>query len=729
LIPGARRHCKESLVKSDFVPESPPEHHLISPATLRSLCRLLLVLVLLVLVPRSAAAVSVGLDPAFGSGGKQVLALSPSSGADEPYAMGFDSQGRILVAGYTSGPRQQMAVARLEATGALDPSFGGVGYVKLDVGVRARAQAMALQSDGKIVVAGFAVVVPSGVEQFVVARLLDDGSLDPEFGDGGGATTGFGSRDARTAAVAVQPDDGAIVLAGWARNSANRDVAVVRYTSAGVIDASFGNGGKAVFPIGLSNDEATAVAVQADGRIVVAGYASDGSVRLSFGRLTPAGLADASFNGNGFRRIATSEGIEQANAVLLQDDGGFVVAGQSKVNGAQRFALARVDASGFPDLRFGNGGAVTTAIGELAEGKAIAALSRGRLLVAGRARLPGGKLQFAAARYLASGALDTTFGTGGSVLVQLGNRNDEGYAAAVDASGAILLAGTARTGNDANVGIVRLLVDDCGDGFLDEGEECDGGAGPSCCSAACTIAAEGTTCRTAADACDVAEVCDGIAAVCPADDVLPDADEDGICDEQDVCPLASDPLQKDGDHDGLGDACDPCTNGVPLERATVRFAGLETPPADDVLKFVGSVSLPGSPTISPLTQGTRVLLHAADGSLRFDIVLPPGAFSEAKQSGWKTSRNGKVSLFRSTTAVGGYLRKMRIVRALSPGRYHLKITGRDLDLSQLPLSGALQVTVVVDPPGAAVGRCSELAFVAPDHSCALNDERSTVVCK
>ncbi|MBY0279103.1 hypothetical protein K2Z84_27535 [Candidatus Binatia bacterium] len=692
--------------------------------------RLRLVGLALALLPSIARAVSVDLDPAFGSGGKRLLALSPSSGTDEAFAMTLDDEGRILVAGYSSGPRQQMAVARLDASGALDPSFGGVGYVKLDVGVRARAQAIALQPDGRIVVAGFAVLLPSGIEQFVAARLLDDGTLDPEFGEGGVVSTSFGTRDARAAAVALQPDDGAVVVAGWSRNTANRDLAVVRYGASGALDPTFGKGGKAIFAVGLNNDEVTAVAVQPDGRIVLAGYASDGSTfDFLAGRLTPTGAADPTFNGGGFRRVSTSEGVEQANALLLASDGGIVLAGQSKVSGTLRFALARVDGAGALDPSFGNGGVVTTPIGELAEGKALVPLSRGRLLVAGRARMPGGKLQFAAARYLASGALDTTFGTGGHVLVQLGNRNDEGYAAAVDDGGAILLAGTARTGGDADFGLARLLIDDCGDGFLDAGEACDGGAGPSCCSSSCTIAPAGETCRAAADACDVAETCDGIVGECPADDVLPDGDDDGVCDAQDVCPLDPDPLQQDGDGDGLGDACDPCTGGAPLERPTLRFGGLATPDADDTVKILGSVTLPGPTTLSPQTTGARVLVHAADGSLLFDAMLPPGVFDAATGTGWKVAPSGKVRKFQSRTAIGGLVRRLRILRAVKPGRYNLKIVGSSLDLAALPLSGALRVTVVLDPPGAAAGRCAELTFRPPQHACARDDDQGTLVCK
>jgi len=488
-----------------------------------------------------------------------------------------DDEGRIVVAGYSSNPQQHMTVARLDASGVLDPEFGDGGVVKLDIGVRARSHAVAVQPDGAIVVAGFAVLIPSGIEQFITARLLDDGSPDPDFGNEGWVATAFGQRDARALALALQPD-GAIVVAGWARNWSNRDVAVVRYTPTGALDGGFGNGGKATYGVGIGNDEATAVALDGDGRVVIAGYAADGSTyNLMAGRLTSGGQPDPGFNSTGFVRVSASTGVEQANAVLLQADGKVVIAGRSKLNGNQVFALARVTGAGALDATFGTGGITTTAIGELAEVQGIAAVTRGRFVVAGRARLPGGRLQFVTARYQSNGSIDATFGNSGFVLIPLGVKNDEAYAVEAGEDGSILLAGTMRVGNNANFGLARLLVDACGDGFLDAGEECDEGAGPSCCSSTCTVVPAGAVCRAVADACDVEELCDGIASTCGLDEGLPDGDFDGVCDEQDICPLAADPLQKDGDGDGLGDACDPCTSGVVLERPTVRFGGLSTP--------------------------------------------------------------------------------------------------------------------------------------------------------
>jgi len=675
----------------------------------------------------TAVAASVSLDPSFGSGGTLGLPLSPGSNADEAFAVVGDAEGRIVVAGYSSSPQQQMTVARLDATGVLDDTFGDGGVVKLDLGVRARAQAVALQPDGRIVIAGFAVMLPTGNEQLVAARLLEDGTPDPDFGSGGAVATAFGTRDARATALALQ-EDGGIVVAGWARNSANRDVVVVRYDGDGVLDPDFGSGGKVVWPIGTGNDEATAVAIDGQQRIVLAGYAVDGSTHdLLAARLTAGGAPDTTFAGTGFRRVAASLGVEQANALLLQAGGGIVIGGQAKIDGNQHVALARLTDAGALDATFGVGGIRVTAIGELAEGKAVAASTRGRFVVAGRARMPGGRLEFFAARYSGDGALDPTFGTDGHLRIALGAKNDEAYAVTQGDDGAIVLAGTMRVGNNANFGLARLLVDDCGDGFLDDGEQCDEGSGPSCCSSSCTILPAGEVCRPVADVCDVAETCDGTSSACGADEGLPDADEDGVCDEQDLCPADADPSQGDADGDGEGDACDPCTNGVTLERPTMRFGDLQTPGGDDFAKILGTVSLPADALPNPRDGGARVVVRAADGSVLFDAALPPGAFDSATKVGWQVTGGGRVYKFRSPVPFDGLVRKFRMIRALTPGRYHVKIVGSPLDLSTMPLFGALSVSVSLD--AAALEQCAELEFGGPEHSCNLNEPETTLVCR
>src|SRR5690606_10827650 len=132
-----------------------------------------------------AAAVAVTLDPGFGDGGAVTIPGLPGGHTDELFAVTVDPVGRIVAAGYSSGGNQQPTVVRLLADGSLDPTFGDGGVVRIPVGVRARAQALALQPNGRIVVAGFGVLFPGGMEQFVALRLLENGTLDPSFGAGG----------------------------------------------------------------------------------------------------------------------------------------------------------------------------------------------------------------------------------------------------------------------------------------------------------------------------------------------------------------------------------------------------------------------------------------------------------------------------------------------------------------------------------------------------------------
>jgi uncharacterized delta-60 repeat protein len=689
-----------------------------------------LVAACLVSMPSVARAAVVTPDGAFGSNGTLALPISSGSGADEAFAVAIDAEGRIVAAGYATNQQQQFAVVRLTPEGNLDPDFGNGGVTLLSIGVRARAQALALQSDGKIVLAGYAVPVSGGNEQFAVARLLSDGTPDDDFGANGVTTTAFGTHDCRAAAVVIQ-GDGGIVLAGWSRTTTNRDVALVRFTESGVVDPTFGSSGKTVIAVGTSNDEATALALQSDGKIVTTGYASDTSAYdVLVQRFTTTGALDPTFNATGFRRLSPGDGVEQGNSVLVQPDGRILIGGETRVNGVARFFAARLNADGTFDNSFGGGtGMVTTAIGTLAEGKSIALTTRDRFVIAGRAQPDKGVVQFAVARYLVDGQLDPTFGSSGIDLIPIGNKSSEGYAVAVDADETITVAGNSRSGNNTDFGFARLLISDCGDGFLDAGEACDGGAGPSCCSDSCTIEPQGTVCRPAVDACDIAEICDGVAGTCPADVVFPDSDNDGICDNLDDCPFNYDPLQKDSDGDGLGDACDPCTNGVQIEHPSMRFGGLQTPGGDDTFKVLATLSLDASVSLSPAMRGVRILIYAADESVLFDVSIPAGAFTAQSGVGWRTSKSGKTALFRSPIPVDGLVRKVRIVRSLTPGRYHVKFVGSGLDLSQLPLFGAMKVSVVLDPPYAVTGICGELAFAGPDHACTLSDDQTTLVCK
>jgi uncharacterized delta-60 repeat protein len=165
-------------------------------------------------------------------------------------------------------------VVRLRANGALDPDFDGDGRVTLPGG--GSANAVLVQPDRKIVVAG-----TTSTSQMAITRLNPDGSLDTAFGANGTTTVDFGSMDDFANAAVLQPD-GKIVVCGYSQG--DEDIAVVRLDPDGSLDASFGSAGKATAGFGVATF-GNAVALQANGRIVVAGQRS-GSDDFAVARLT-----------------------------------------------------------------------------------------------------------------------------------------------------------------------------------------------------------------------------------------------------------------------------------------------------------------------------------------------------------------------------------------------------------------------------------------------------------
>src|SRR6476469_6378967 len=255
---------------------------------------------------------------------------------------------------------------------SLDPSFGTDGRVIVDLGGTRTATAgdIAVQPDGKLVVSGW---IDGG---FGVVRLLPDGRLDPAFGIGGAAVPVFGEQDRTGAApprLALQPDRG-IVVAGPAFSmppvpNPKPDFGVMRLTPAGALDPSFGQGGKAVFQVGPNADLAQDVAIQPDGKIVVAGYSAqtDGqNTDFSAIRLTPAGRLDTSFGSGGAAIMPTipDSGFESLSSLALLPDGRILLAGVSaRPATAFDVTVMRMTATGQPDLTFGDQGRTVFPLG------------------------------------------------------------------------------------------------------------------------------------------------------------------------------------------------------------------------------------------------------------------------------------------------------------------------------------------------------------------------------
>jgi uncharacterized delta-60 repeat protein len=403
----------------------------------------------------------------------------------------------VLAAGFLAIPAGSALAA---SAGALDPTFGGSGFVTTPVGPGTGedfGNAMAIQSDGKIVAVGGADMGATGMD-FAVARYNPDGTLDSTFGGGDGiVTTPIGAGAVRDSAFAVAiQSDGKIVVAG--STGAPNDTAVVRYTETGTLDQGFdgnsGNGnGIVVIKVAPTFDDAAFAVGLSSTKIVLGGYARTnetsgggfGNTDFALVRLNQTdGTLDTSFDGDGTagNGIVLTDVVpggldSEIEALKVLSDGKIVVAGiantDTSVPGTSfnyDFALARYNsADGTLDTTFdGNSsgnGKFTTAIGTGEDfADALAIQGDGKIVVAGNAETAANETDFAVARYSGTdGSLDTSFTGGGGIggngkfTLTVSSLSERALAVAIDGSGRIVLAGRASfAGSGSDVALARL---------------------------------------------------------------------------------------------------------------------------------------------------------------------------------------------------------------------------------------------------------------------------------
>lgn len=343
------------------------------------------------------------LDPTFGSDG--TVRATIGNGA-LTWALVRQRDGKLVAAASSGkGANSRFALTRYDANGLLDPSFGVGGVVTTAIGKGSTAEALVLQQDGKLVAAGSS---GRGAESmFALARYDENGLLDRSFGDAGTVTTPVG-KAAVAQAVLLQPD-GKLVVAGSSGTGAHSTFALARYDGNGRLDRSFGNAGT-VTTASWSYAVAQALVLQPDGRLVAAGRGGQlHDFTFAVARYDSHGRLDRSFGSGGVTttRIGDSAGVA---ALLLQPDGKLVAAGsafygQGIYAGHDEFALARYDEDGHPDAGFGSGGTATTAIGKQSGAAALVLEPDGKLVAAGYSG-DGRNFTFALARYESDGRLD-----------------------------------------------------------------------------------------------------------------------------------------------------------------------------------------------------------------------------------------------------------------------------------------------------------------------------------
>ncbi|MEV7614163.1 calcium-binding protein [Streptomyces sp. NPDC089799] len=411
-------------------------------------------LALVLALPGTAMAAPGDLDPTFAGTGR-VQTYFPNDEGPWEYAEGLDvarqGDGKLVVAGRVTGPGSpfDIALIRYNANGSVDTDFGGGdGRVTTDHGGDDQAEAVAVQpSDGKIVVAGSTEVTgeDGGCCFFSVARYNTDGTPDPTFGSGGLVRVPEFTGASGASDLVVQPD-GKILAVGL---SGGAGFALARLNPNGSPDPSFGGDGTVVagFPPASPQDaggRATGLALQSDGRFVVVGYIGNTSFDFGVARYLSNGSLDTSFSGDGMA-TAVFGGTDFGRAVAVASDGSVVAAGSTDTG----FALARFTAAGSPDPGFGTGGRVTTIWpGSRAVAYDMTLQPDGKILVGGTADDPDSQeaVDFALARYLPNGSLDTGFGGGdGRVYTgMLGGEEIRGLL--VQPDGKIVAAGLAGLG-------------------------------------------------------------------------------------------------------------------------------------------------------------------------------------------------------------------------------------------------------------------------------------------
>jgi uncharacterized delta-60 repeat protein len=366
------------------------------------------------------------LDTSLNSSGKLTTAVGTGTCKGEGVALQGD--GKIVVAGYSfnAGDQSCFTVLRYRTDGSLDTTFADSGKVTTSIGGKNdSAQSVTMQSDGKIVVAGNSFIDENN-NDFAVVRYNTNGTLDTSFNETGKATADFGAHDHGHSVVVHS--DGRIVVAGYTTNESKQQCALACFKANGSLDTSFNGTGKVTTNFGGDgNAEGQSVAVQTDGKIVVVGYATAGGVeKFALARYNADGTLDTSFGGSG--RVMTAFGITGsiATGVALQKDGKIVVAGYAVKNSGTGydFACARFNTDGKVDQSFGDGGKIMTSVGQ-GDGKANSlAVQDGKIIVAGSAYV-GDDSEFVVVRYDTSGKLDMSFNAAGSVLTAVGSKPSE----------------------------------------------------------------------------------------------------------------------------------------------------------------------------------------------------------------------------------------------------------------------------------------------------------------
>lgn len=348
------------------------------------------------------------LDPSLGNGGFSIIDFENNK--EYPEMIALQPDGKLVVAGFYQGnfTGYRFLVARFTENGLPDLSFGDDGLADIDM--KGWATGVATQDDGKIVVVGG----PNADDHFLALRLLEDGSSDLSFGDEGKVVASFGDTLAICESMALLPD-GRILLVGEKHNDINNywPMAVMLFAD-GAVDPSFGDSGVALFPeAAFTRSYINDVQVEEDGKIVLGGY-RETSIHSQRGwalwRFSPGGEPDLSFGPNGSASIHMGDNNgydERINKIRIQPDGSVIAVGFAPANGIlYHGALARYLPDGSLDTSFGQNGKAFPGSGALQD---VWVQPDQKILAVGSGLY----------RFLPDGSPDSGFGTNGAASIEV----------------------------------------------------------------------------------------------------------------------------------------------------------------------------------------------------------------------------------------------------------------------------------------------------------------------
>lgn len=597
-------------------------------------------------------------------------------------------RGRLLLAMILAGA-PYLAIA---GTGDLDPTFGTGGVVITAFpppGAQAASEIL-IQPDGRIVAVGV-LEGPTNGGGIGVARYLADGSLDPSFGTGGLVSFVTGLDNATVAHGVLQPD-GKIVAAIDVANGPPA-LFIVRYDDDGTPDTGFGAGGQIVLPGGESLGLQT-MAIQ-QGKLLIS-MMTGGVWELRRFELSD-GSPDAGFGTGGVVAPVPSIG-----SLVVQPDDKVVLGGR-----AIPLSAVRLNPDGSPDASFGSGGVASVAslppcASPPYSTRNVALQPDGKIVVLGDS-CHGMTI----VRYLANGAPDPSFGMAGVVISQPIQVFDGGGAdLVVEPDGHLIVVGGAGLPSQTELLVVRFDPD----GALDR-----------------TFGAGGRTITPVLDRVSA------FAGALQADGrlvlVANGSFEYFVVARYDLaCPALP-----DGDGDGIGDACDPCTAPVVVEVPNVRLTRLAPPAGDEVVRIAGRLSIPLTPAIDPAATGMRLALSDATGAALLYAVLDPDAIVlPPTVPPWRVNRTGTKFTFqpeRSGLTPPAGFDKVDVKVLASRSQVKFKALAKGITFAVAPEQLPLEVFLSLDARRSVAGQCGGVRFDPPGPDCVFNPSGNVLTCR